>query len=109
MPRSDFLEGAPELAAWCVGQTAGVVRVVAATYGREADTDGESMVVIDLTLTDPPEDDETWPVDDTLALRRRVREKGWELLAADRLWVRLRSEHPEPVDAEDDPLDEEAC
>ena len=110
MPRRfDFLEGAPELAAWCVGQRAGETTVLRATYVLEPDQDHEPAIFVDLTLTDPPEHERTWPVDDVIALLMRVNGKARELLAIDRWYVRFRSANPTPLDYEDDPLDEEAC
>lgn len=110
MPRRfDLTEGAPELAAWCVGQRAGETTVLDATYWPDADMHFEPAVYLRLTLSDPAEDEPTWPVDDLLELRLRVNAKARELLAADRWYVRFGSANPAPVDHADDQLDEEAC
>jgi len=94
MPRREFTEGAPELVAWCVGQTVGSITVLAAEFTADIDHDGEAVVYIDLTITDPPAWNETWPVDDVMALRMKVNEKAADLLTADRWSVRMRAATP---------------
>lgn len=60
------------------------------------DEAGEPVLRLIVTLSDPEEDAETWPTDDVVALKRRVRGIAWEenpeLPFA---LVQLRSEHPD--------------
>lgn len=50
------------------------MRVTDARTEIEEDPFGDPALVIVLVLADPPDDAETWPVDDLWALRRIVRD-----------------------------------
>jgi len=64
------------------------------------DAFGEDALMVILVLSDPPDDQESWPVDDLRALRRRLRE-----VLAPRLdeigmpwYVMFEPEHPDLED-----------
>jgi hypothetical protein len=102
----NFTEGAPELAAWCVGQREGAVEVLRAEWSEGIDHLDHWAVFLDITLSKPPEGARTWPVDDRWALRRRIRDKANELLTAEYCWLRFHSAGA-AARHDDDPGDEE--
>jgi hypothetical protein len=52
----------------------GNLRVVSVHVLRGEDSEGQPALFIEPTLTDPPEEAGTWPVDDIWQLRRLVRD-----------------------------------
>jgi hypothetical protein len=54
------------------GLEAGTTRVLNATVRHEEDSEGEPALFLELTLTNPPPGEETWPIDDIWALRRKI-------------------------------------
>ncbi len=103
-----FTTGAPELAAWCVGQVVGSIEVLAAEWSRDGDYAGRPAIFIDLTLSKPPPGAETWPIDDVMRLYRLVNQRAEELLLAEWWHVRVHSVDPEPLgETTDGPFDDE--
>ncbi len=56
------------------GLKSGTTEVLSAKVRHEADSEGEPALFLELTLTNPPPGEETWPIDDIWALRRKVRD-----------------------------------
>ena len=52
----------------------GTTRVLSATIRHQEDSGGEPALFLELTLTNPPPGEETWPTDDICALRRKIRD-----------------------------------
>jgi hypothetical protein len=83
----------------------GTTRVLSATVRRREDSEGEPALFLELTLSDPPRGEETWPTDDIWALRRQIRDV---VAGADELtepwFIRFQPEHPgelEPTDLDE--------
>jgi len=54
------------------GLKSGTTEVLSAKVRHEADSEGEPALFLELTLTNPPPGEETWPTDDIWALRKMV-------------------------------------
>ena len=87
-----------ELSPWLLQQTFGSLRAVEVHSRLEKDHADELALFLAVTLPDPAGD--TWNLDDSLGLRRRVREwladKGWDL----GVYVALRPQTPPPDEDE---------
>lgn len=77
------------LAGWLGGKTFGSVTVLASKATIATDLEEEPAVFLDLTVSDPAPNTDTWPIEDVLALRRAVLRKASELQLAMRIYVRL--------------------
>jgi hypothetical protein len=87
-------------------QEAGATRVVNVQFIEGEGPDGEPALFVTLTLTNPPDELGTWPVDDLWALRRIVSDALAEAGAGDNVrWsVTFAPKDPaelDPADAED--------
>ena len=93
------LDQAAELARWAVGQQVGSIAVLDATGTVDEDVNGRAAVFVDLTLTDPLPSEETWPIDDILALHRVVDARAREM-RIDWWHVRLQAVGDPPAEEE---------
>lgn len=100
---TEFLpEEAKDVARWVVDhQQVGTVRVVSATAVRGEDASGEPAVLFDVVLADPEPNEETWPVEEVLALHELIDGEARERRLPLRWVVRLVPEHD--VEPEQDP------
>jgi hypothetical protein len=80
----------------------GSTRVVSVHVRRGEDSEGQPALFVELTLTDPPEEAGTWPVDDIWQLRRLVRDAVSGLEGIDLPWfVFFQPEHPGELEPSD--------
>lgn len=94
-------EEAKEVARWADHQRVGAVRVVSATAARGEDASGEPALLFDVVLAGPEPDEETWPVEDVLALHERIDDEARKRRLSLRWVVRLIPERD--VELEQDP------
>jgi hypothetical protein len=76
----------------------GTVSVLDAALTFEPDTYGGELVVLHLTLSDPPLGADTWPIDDLLEIYRIIDDTAIALELSLPWHVRVHSEHPEKPD-----------
>lgn len=69
----------------------GSIEVLDVAMSFDGDWQDKWALFIDLTLADPPADEETWPYDELWALEGRIDEKARELRSVERWYVRLHS------------------
>lgn len=80
----------------------GSTRVVAVRVRRGDDSEGQPALFVELTLTDPPEEPGTWPVDEIWQLRRIVRDAVSALDGIELPWfVFFEPEHPDELEPSD--------
>lgn len=89
-----------------IGERVGSIEVLDAAVSLDDDVSGKLSVFLALTLTDPRPDDETWPIDDLMALDRRVHLMALEALPEQYCHVRFRVLNDEALD-DDDPDEED--
>lgn len=70
------------------------LHIVEASAVADEDSDGHPTFILTLLLEPPPGDDETWPIQDVLALDRAVRRWGLENGYASGPHVHLQSTDP---------------
>lgn len=89
------------------GHRAGAVEVRSATGHLSADEDGEPLLRFSLTVSDPPENQETWPLEDVQAIRLHVQSLASEADAElPYAIVSLQPETPDPPEDESAPDDD---
>ena len=91
MARRLLPHGAEELREFASHLRIGDVNVVDARISLGSGPSDEEALMLDLTLADPSDERETWPVEDILALFRRINERGAELDVALPWYVRIHS------------------
>lgn len=83
---------------------AGNTAVTDVQVRRGPDSSGESAIFIDLTLSNPAQSGETWPVEDIWELRRKIRNVVWHVYPEDfdlPWFVSLQPEEPGELAPED--------
>jgi len=87
------------------GLESGTTRVLGAKVRHDEDSEGEPALFLELTLTNPPPGEETWPTDDIWALRRLVGDVVAEIGEVTTPWfIRFYPKDPgelEPSDLEE--------
>lgn len=84
----------------------GTTRVLSARVKRGEDSEGEPALFLELTLTNPPPGEETWPIDDIWALRRQISDVVASVDEITEPWfIRFYPEDPGELDPSD--LDEQ--
>lgn len=95
---------AAALAARVVGLRCGSIEVLAVRCSFDVDVVGRWALFVDLTVTNPPDGEPTWDLDDVLDLRRRVGAIATEVYDPEGWFVWVHAAHPAPKDrAEDEP------
>jgi len=77
------------LAGWLSGKKFGSITVLMTNSTIGSDSEDEPAVFLDLTLSDPEPNTDTWPIEDVLTLRRQVLRKAAELQLGMRIYVRF--------------------
>jgi len=95
-------EAAAELGKWLRGQRYGPVEVLDVTHNVEPDSDGVPAIFLEVRLTDPPDEGETWPLEYVLSLRRAVLRRANELGLDAPVYVELSPE-TEAAQEDDEP------
>jgi hypothetical protein len=95
-----------ELARWVRDKRYGVVRVLDASYTVDRDADEVPAIFLKLVLSDPPEGEETWPLESVLRLRRSVLERVDEQGLEAPVYVQLTPQTDELDD--DEELDDDS-
>jgi hypothetical protein len=85
-----------------VGRVFGRIRIEDAGIYLDDDANGLTAVFLDLTLSNPPDGADTWPIDDVLALHDALNEDARRLRFGLPWHVRLSAVDEEPLDDEDD-------
>ncbi len=94
-------ESAKRLGDWVRGQEIGRLRVLAVEPRIDEDAEGNPAIFLDLTLSDPPVGEETWPLDDILELQRRIDDQANELGLTLPWHVTLQKESPEELETDE--------
>ena len=94
-------EAAKRLADRVRDRKVGSIRVVEVQPRIDEDAEGNRAVFLDLTLSDPPEGEETWPVDDILELYREIDEEATELELTLPWYVTLQKQTPEEQETDE--------
>jgi hypothetical protein len=84
-----------------VGREAGSTRIIGVHVRQGEDSDGQPAVFVDLLLTNPPGDRDTWPVDDIWTLREIVRETISGLPVEGPWFIRFAPEDAGELEPED--------
>jgi hypothetical protein len=66
------------LVTWLRSQTFGSLRPVEVVVRRDLDADGREAWFFEVTLPNPPEGDDTWPIDALNELQRALRDRAVE-------------------------------
>lgn len=86
------------------GLQSGTTRVLSAKVRHDEDSEGEPALFLELTLTNPPPGEETWPTDDIWALRRLIGDVVASIGEVEPWFIRFSPEDPgelEPSDIEE--------
>lgn len=95
-------EAARQLLEFVWSLRVGSLHVRGADLRFDEDAAGDQALFIDLTLSDPPTDNETWPLDEVLELHRVIDVEAVRLGLAVPWHVTLRQESSEGLVPEDD-------
>lgn len=88
------------------GLKSGTTEVLSAKVRRGEDSGGEPALFLELTLTNPPPGEETWPTDDIWALRRLVGDVVASIDEVTEPWF-IRFYPKDPGELEPSDLDEQ--
>jgi hypothetical protein len=96
------MEQLPDALRALAGQEVGKTRVKAIRVEEREDSSGQRALYIVLVLSDPPAEQDTWPVDDLWALRSKVRTAVATIESITEPWfVMFEPEHPGELDSDD--------
>lgn len=88
------------------GLESGTTRVESAAVRRGEDSEGEPALFLELTLTNPPVGQETWPIEDIWALRLQIRDVVASIDEVTEPWF-IKFQPAEPGELESEDLDEQ--
>jgi hypothetical protein len=95
------LERIPDELRRLSGQRVGTTEVKSIRAERREDSSGERALFFVLVLSDPPQDQDTWPVDNLWELRARVQGAVASTDIEEPWFVVFEPEHPEELDSDD--------
>ncbi len=96
------MEQLPDALKSLAGQEAGETKVKTVRAEEREDSSGARALFIVLVLSDPPAQQDTWPVDDLWELRTKVREAVAQSESIGEPWfVVFEPEHPGELDSDD--------
>lgn len=88
------------------GLASGATRILSAKVRHDEDSGGEPALFLELTLTNPAPGEETWPIDDIWALRRKIGEVVGSVEGIAEPWF-IRFHPKDPGELEPSDLDEQ--
>jgi hypothetical protein len=84
----------------------GSIAVLDVAMSFDGDWQGERALFVDLTLSDPAPGEDSWPIEDVLAMHHVIDEKAGGLRSIERWYVRLQPLTDDTAgDDEDDETD----